>query len=40
MVAVQLVMDMIPLEEKNDTQPFVEKIQQWTEKLEHYLRER
>ena len=40
MVAVQLAMDMIPLEEKNDTQPFVEKIQQWTERLEHYLKER
>lgn len=40
MVAVQLAMDMIPLEEKNDTQPFVDKIQQWTERLEHYLRER
>ncbi len=40
MVAVQLAMDMIPLEEKNDIQPFADKIQQWTERLEHYLRER
>ena len=35
-----LAMVVIPLEEKNDTQPFVEKIQQWTERLEHYLKER
>ena len=40
MVAVQLAMDIIPLEEKNDTFPFKSKIQEVTEKLEDFLSER
>ncbi len=40
MVAVQLAMDIIPLETKNDTEPFTDKIQVWTKKLEDYLKKR
>ena len=37
MVAVQLALEVVLLEERNDTQPFTHKIQQLTETLEDYL---
>jgi cell division protein ZapA len=37
MVAIQLAIDVISLEEINDTKPFTQKIQQLTEKLDNYL---
>lgn len=40
MVAFQLSMHNLQLEEKNDTSPFTEKIQQLTVQLEGYLKEK
>ncbi|MDR1556373.1 MAG: cell division protein ZapA [Tannerellaceae bacterium] len=37
MVTFQLSMEYLQLEEKNDTAPFIEKIQQMTKLLEEYL---
>jgi cell division protein ZapA len=37
MVAIQLAMEVVLLEEKNDTKPYTHKIQQLTETLEDYL---
>jgi len=37
MVAIQLALEVIILENKNDTKPFTQKIQQLTETLEDYL---
>lgn len=37
MVAFQLSFENLQLEEKNDTYPFVEKIQQMSKELEDYL---
>ena len=37
MIAIQLAVDVISLEEKNDTKPFTHKIQQLTKTLENYL---
>ncbi len=39
MVALQLSINNLQLEDKNDTQPFTEKIQALTNKLELYLKE-
>ena len=39
MVAIQLATDMIPLEERNDTKPLIERIQRLTADLERYLKE-
>jgi cell division protein ZapA len=39
MVAFQLSMENLQLEERNDTTPFIEKIQQMTKLLEVYLEE-
>ena len=38
MVSIQLAMELIQLESKNDTKPFTEKIQQLTNELEAYLK--
>jgi cell division protein ZapA len=38
MVAIQLAAEVIDLEERNDTKPFTHKIQQLTETLDNYLR--
>ena len=37
MVAIQLAMEVVNLEERNDTKPFTHKIQQLTKTLEGYL---
>ena len=39
MVTLQLCMDKLRLENKNDTSPFAEKIQQLTNELELFLRD-
>jgi cell division protein ZapA len=39
MVTLQLSMDKLRLEKKNDTSPFTEKIQQLTEELELFLKD-
>jgi cell division protein ZapA len=39
MTSLQLSIEYLQLEEKNDTAPFVEKIQQMTKLLEEYLKE-
>lgn len=39
MVAIQLATDMIPLEERNDTQPLTDQIRRLTGELERYLKE-
>jgi cell division protein ZapA len=39
MVALQLSIENLQLEERNDTAPFIEKIQQMTNLLETYLEE-
>lgn len=38
MVSIQLAMELIQMEDKNDTKPFTEKIQQLTNELEAYLK--
>lgn len=38
MVSIQLAMELIQLEDKNDTKPFTDKIQQLTHELETYLK--
>ncbi len=40
MVALQLSMDNLTLEDKNDTAPFTEKIKQLTVELETYLKDK
>lgn len=40
MVAFQLSMNNLQLENKNDTSPFTEKIEQLTEQLEKYLKDK
>lgn len=40
MVAFQLSMNNLQLENKDDTSPFTEKIQQLTEQLETYLKDK
>ena len=40
MVAIQLAVDVITLEDKNDTKPFTLKIQQLTEMLDNYLKDK
>ena len=40
MVAFQLSVENVKLEEKNDTSPFTEKIQELTDKLESYLKDK
>lgn len=40
MIAIQLAMEVVLLEERNDTQPFTHKIQQLTETLEDYLKDK
>ena len=39
MVAIQLSIENLRLEDKNDTDPFVDKIQQLTGEIELYLKE-
>ncbi len=39
MVALQLSMDKLRLEKRNDTSPFADKIQQLTEELELFLKD-
>ena len=39
MVAIQLATDMIPLEERNDTKPLIERIQRLTVDVVRYLKE-
>ena len=38
MAAIQIARDLVMLEEKNDTKPFTHKIQQLTDMLEDYLK--
>ena len=40
MVAFQLSVENVKLEEKNDTSPFTEKIQELTDELESYLKDK
>jgi len=37
MVAIEMARDLVILEEKNDTKPFIQKIQELTTKIEDYL---
>ena len=37
MTAIQLALEVVVLEEKNDTKPFTQKIKQLTETMEDYL---
>lgn len=38
MAAIQLAMDLVQQEKRNDTQPFTEKIQQLTNEIDAYLK--
>ena len=40
MVAFQLSVENVKLEEKNDTSPFTEKIQELTDELESFLKDK
>ncbi|WP_302138435.1 cell division protein ZapA [uncultured Parabacteroides sp.] len=40
MVTFQLSVENLKLEDKNDTSPFTEKIQELTDKLESYLKDK
>ncbi|WP_293668773.1 cell division protein ZapA [uncultured Parabacteroides sp.] len=40
MVAFQLSVENVKLEEKNDTSPFTERIQELTDELESYLKDK
>ena len=40
MVTFQLSVENLILEDKNDTSPFTEKIQELTDKLESYLKDK
>ena len=40
MVTFQLSVENLMLEDKNDTSPFTEKIQELTDKLESYLKDK
>jgi len=40
MVAIQLAVEVINLEGRNDTKPFTDKIQQLTQTLENYLKDK
>jgi cell division protein ZapA len=40
LIAIQLAMEVSQLEEKNDTKPYTHKIQQLTDILENYLKNR
>jgi cell division protein ZapA len=40
MVAIQLAVELISMEDKNDTKPYTHKIQQLTEMLDNYLKDK